>query len=857
MASSRRSRRYHSLVALMSVIAALGAAAASSLAASASAATTSSALKQATGYNASQLPASPVCGAVEAGEIRCLAQVLTVKRGGRTAPLLHAPHARSVSRAAAASAAPGQYTAPYLQWAYDTTWLSANNGAADTVAIVDAYGDSNAYSDMEQFRSANGLPAQPLCGGSVTTSCFEVVNQNGHSSPLPTDARDETGSWNIEESLDIDAVSTICPLCKILVVEANSDDYYGSADLETGVSTAARLGANQISLSWGTDVSPDEAGHSTPYSSITTASILAASGDESYQGPSVGYPAALPNVTAVGGTALSSNSSAARGFTETAWAKYACSGPGGFCGTESGCDTSQPTRPSYQSGVATGCAGRAYNDISADGDPNTGLDIYDSQPGGEGCGTANNWCIVGGTSLATPLTAAFEAIAGITDKTPAWTYNDALLLNDVKSGSDGTCPSGQTVICVAGVGWDGPTGNGSIDGDIVSGAPGIGLQPNASGVGSTSANVSAEVNPNDPAPATTTYYWQYGLTTSYGSTTAPTSLSSGTPFASATALLPSLSQPCTYHYRIVAANALGTVYGYDHTVTTTQTTTAPVNTAPPAITGTAAIGVQLSASPGTWSNANCQDTTYQWQESSSQGGPWTAIRGATSATYTPTTSDGGEYLEVVVTNGNNGGSTSAASQPTAQVPAPPVAATQTTTTTTAATPTTTTPAPAPSTTETVRFYRCARSCVLINTHGATTYQPQKADYGRYIKVVSTTTLTTNNIRTASVTTRWVGPISSSTAGAVSFNGSARVASVTAVRASSHKLLARVRIAKRTRNALRLVVTRQGRTPTQVWAYVVRKGAVVSCTAAHALHGSVTLSVGLKAGQTLKLVAVQT
>ncbi len=60
------------------------------------------------------------------------------------------------------------------------------------------------------------------------------------------------GSWNVEESLDIDAVSSLCPLCKIVVVEANSDDYYGSPDLETGVSTAAGLsGVNQISLSWG------------------------------------------------------------------------------------------------------------------------------------------------------------------------------------------------------------------------------------------------------------------------------------------------------------------------------------------------------------------------------------------------------------------------------------------------------------------------------------------------------------------------------------------------------------------------------------------------------------------------------
>ncbi len=257
MSSLRRSSLHRATVAFVSAIAVLGAAATNS--ATAGAATASSALKQATGYNASQLTARPACGVAQPGQIRCLAQVLTVKSSGRAVSLLHVPHARLLSHTASAAAAPGQYTAGYLQWAYDTSWLSANNGAGDTVAIVDAYGDSTAYSDMEQFRSANGLPLQPTCGGSTTTSCFEVVNQNGQTSSLPNDNYDETGSWNVEESLDIDAVSTICPLCKILVVEANSDDYYGPQDLETGVSTAARLGANQISLSWGEDTNADAA----------------------------------------------------------------------------------------------------------------------------------------------------------------------------------------------------------------------------------------------------------------------------------------------------------------------------------------------------------------------------------------------------------------------------------------------------------------------------------------------------------------------------------------------------------------------------------------------------------------------
>jgi hypothetical protein len=179
-----------------------------------------------------------------------------------------------------------------------------------------------------------------------------------------------------------------------------------------------------------------------------------------------------------------------------------------------------------------------------------------------------------------------------------------------------------------------------------------------------------------------------------------------------------------------------------------------------------------------------------------------------------------------------------------------------TTTTTTTTPTTSAPPPT-TTTETVRFYRCARTCVLINTHGATAYRPRKSDYGRYIKVVTTVTHITNSISTARVSTRWVGPVTSATAGAISIGGSAHTAAVIGIRASSHKLIAQVRIAKRSGRTLTLAIHRQGRVATRVWAYVISRGAVVSCTATHTLGKTVTLRVRLKAGQTIKLVAVQT
>jgi hypothetical protein len=843
--------------------------------------TISSELLRATGHSASQLTTRAACGSAAEGRIRCYARVLTVKSTGKPASLLRVPQAASatVTHASSAAVAPQEYTADFLQSAYDTTWLSANDGDSDTVAIVDAYGDSTAYSDMEQFRTANGLQQIPTCANSSSPSCFEVVNQTGQTQTvdLPTNSKDETGSWNIEESLDIDAVSSLCPLCKILVVEAKSDDDRGRPDLETAVSEASTLGANQISLSWGADVSPDWSNYSSPYSSITSSAILAAAGDDTYPGPDVGYPAALPDVTAVGGTSVAANSTSARGFGESAWSVESCSG-GTPCATESGCDTSQSV-PQFQDGVTTDCDGRAYNDISADADPETGLEIYDSQSGDEGCGNSSNMCIIGGTSLATPLTAALEAVTGISTETPIWTYRDASLLNDIVSGSDGSCPSGWFLICNAAIGWDGPTGNGSISGDLASGGPGLGGASD-SGANATDVTLTGGLYPNGES---TTYDWQYWPSSQSASsaTPTPTATAGGSTLQSvSTSLCHALTPSTTYDYDLVATNTSGSETGYQGSFTTPATESAPTASSAPAISGSDDDGQTLSGIDAAWNDASCNSApSYAWQESSSSGGPWTTV--STGQTYGLTSADDGEYLRFEATESNGTGSTTASSAVIGPVTEPgaatattttasitPTTTTQTTGPTTTASPptttttttTTTTPDPsggAATTTTTVRFYRCARTCMLINTHDAKTYRPVKADYGRYIKVVTTVARIAGNVETDTTSTRWVGPVTSATAGDISLGSGARVASATIVRGSTGKQLAQVRVARRVAGKLTLVVRRETTAATQVWAFVVSGGQVVSSTAVRSLSRPATLSFALKRGQTIRLVAVRT
>ena len=71
----------------------------------------------------------------------------------------------------------------------------------------------------------------------------------------------------------------------------------------------------------------------------------------------------------------------------------------------------------------------------------------------------------------------------------------------------------------------------------------------------------------DPHGFSTTVYFQYGRTIGYGSRT-PNQTKTGTNYQNVTANISALSAHTTYHFRIVATNAVGTRYGGDRTFTT-------------------------------------------------------------------------------------------------------------------------------------------------------------------------------------------------------------------------------------------------------------------------------------------------
>ncbi len=89
----------------------------------------------------------------------------------------------------------------------------------------------------------------------------------------------------------------------------------------------------------------------------------------------------------------------------------------------------------------------------------------------------------------------------------------------------------------------------------------------ASEVKSTQAKLNGTVNPKG---TDTHYYFQYGTTTSYGSSTSEVEAGSGTNNQAESTSLTGLPSGTHYHYRIVASNVVGTSYGGDMTFMTTK-----------------------------------------------------------------------------------------------------------------------------------------------------------------------------------------------------------------------------------------------------------------------------------------------
>lgn len=301
--------------------------------------------------------------------------------------------------------------------------------SSTTVAVIAAGRNPQIASEVATYRAQFGMAA---CG-----TCLAEVNQAGNAAPLPAEIRDQQGNapWHMETSLDAEVVTALCPACRVLVVEASSANV---SDLTAAAASAARLGAQYVSMSFGAG---EWAGESALDSQLAAPGVVyvAATGDSGY---GTAWPAVAPNVVAVGGVSVT-------GSASTGWSSSAWSGGGSGCSAYEQRGVVQSLLNGVLSGLLGGrCAGRVNADLAGVADPAHGVATF----------TEGAWYSVGGTSAAAPAVAALFALAGNHNVAGVYGHPEAFV--DIQSGTTQGCPPGAGVLCTAQAGWDGPTGLG-------------------------------------------------------------------------------------------------------------------------------------------------------------------------------------------------------------------------------------------------------------------------------------------------------------------------------------------------------------------------------------------------------------
>lgn len=335
------------------------------------------------------------------------------------------------ARPATTTGTAAPYTPQQVQTAYGFSQLYAAGatGTGQTIAIVDAYDDSQyLQSDLNTFCSEFG----------IATTTVQIIYAAG-SKPAAN------SGWQQEESLDVEWAHAIAPGAKILLVEASGSS---TASLLQAVQVAVKNGATVVSMSWGGGEFSGETADDS-YFTAPGVSFVASAGDS---GAGVEWPAASPNVTGVGGTSLILSASGGYG-SETAWTN----GGGGISVYE----TPQPVWQNGWFPSAWAPVNRGVPDVSYLADPNYGVYVvYDGQ-----------WYEFGGTSVGAPQWSALVALAnqgrtsgnlsGIDDALYTVANDGKDIINptyfhDITSGSDGSNPDD-----ISGPGYDLVTGLGT------------------------------------------------------------------------------------------------------------------------------------------------------------------------------------------------------------------------------------------------------------------------------------------------------------------------------------------------------------------------------------------------------------
>jgi subtilase family serine protease len=322
---------------------------------------------------------------------------------------------------------PQQYQSAYGESALLRSGVS---GKGVTVAITDAYAAPTILADAQKYNKVHNQPQFAPGQFSQITPAADGYGDEALCDPQ---------GWYGEETLDVEAVHAMAPGAKIV--------YVGAADCESGLDNAWASAidnhvANVITNSW-TDGTDDLTLLGTSYvqfyeqysleAAMTGITVNFSSGDAGdntsggtdLASKTVEFPADLPYVTGVGGTSVLIGSKGQH-LAEYGWqtdysqltnGAWTPAPPGTYSSGGGGGTSVLFPQPWYQQGkVPTSISEyfgktpmRAVPDISANGDPNTGFEVGETQTFPDG--TYWDQYRIGGTSLSSPLIAGVVAVA--------------------------------------------------------------------------------------------------------------------------------------------------------------------------------------------------------------------------------------------------------------------------------------------------------------------------------------------------------------------------------------------------------------------------------------------------------------
>lgn len=372
---------------------------------------------------------------------------------------------------------------------------SSNDGAGQTIVLVDSYGSPTAAHDIATFASTFGGPTPnfdqvfPLGQPGFTST---TGNGSGQSGPVSADG------WAGEANLDIEWAYSMAPKAHIVLLAtpvAETQGVQGLPNLMKAIDWAISTypKGTVFSMSFGTDESAFAGAAATQFARFDQTfkrgiangdTFFSSAGDNGSIGvtrahratatspdPQVSYPNVSPYVTSVGGTQVQDGwtwdptqdvpflASGARNPAYWNWT------PGGdsvavwnegwaSIGTGGGLSTVYP-RPAFQNGVSSIVGNhRGVPDLAWNAAVNGGVLVFHTFfPSVEG---TNQWSVYGGTSAASPQAAALTAIANqaraADHKGPIGDLNTviyapgfdrAAAFADVTAHQYGTTPSGD------------------------------------------------------------------------------------------------------------------------------------------------------------------------------------------------------------------------------------------------------------------------------------------------------------------------------------------------------------------------------------------------------------------------------